>query len=199
MVRIAVTGGIACGKSRMALYMESCGISVCEADELAHTALSPDTKVYAGIIDAFGEGILDEAGQIDRRKLGEVVFEDRGKLARLNALVHPYVKEKISNWIADQERLGQKMAVVIIPLLFEAGMESGWDAVICVGCHPDVQQKRLIGRGLSIEECRQRIAAQMPQSDKIKNSDFVIWNDGSESLFEQKIDDVLEMIQEKVV
>jgi len=199
MVRIAVTGGIACGKSRMALYMESRGISVCEADELAHMALSPYTKVYADIIDAFGDGVLDEVGQIDRRKLGGIVFENRGKLELLNALVHPYVKDRISNWIVEQDCLGRKLAVVIIPLLFEAGMESGWDAVICIGSDPDVQQKRLIERGFSVEECRQRIAAQMPLDDKIKKSDFVIWNNGSESEFENKIDDVLEMIQEKVV
>jgi dephospho-CoA kinase len=197
MLRIAVTGGIACGKSRMALYLQSCSISVCDADDLAHAAFEPGTEVYYRVIDEFGAGIVDDKGIIDRKKLADIVFSDSSKLAELNKLVHPVVEHEISKWINVREQAGDKIAVVVIPLLFEAGMDGGWDAVVCVGCPPDLQQKRVMARGINVNECRRRIDAQMSIAEKMERSDFVIWNDGSEILFERKIDDVLKRIQEK--
>ena len=199
MLRIAVTGGIACGKSRMALYLRSCSISVCDADDLAHAAFEPGTEVYYRVIDEFGSDIVSDKGIIDRKKLADIVFSDSSKLAELNKLVHPVVEHEISKWINVREQAGDKIAVVVIPLLFEAGMDGGWDAVVCVGCPPGVQQKRLMARGLDLNECRQRVNAQMSVEDKMERSEFVIWNDGSEILFEERIDDVFKRIREKTL
>jgi dephospho-CoA kinase len=197
MLRIAVTGGIACGKSRMALYLQSCGVPVCDADDLAHAAFDIGRTVYNDVVEKFGAGITDDSGTIDRSKLAAIVFGDSSKLKELNKLVHPAVEKEISKWLSAREAAGDKAAVVIIPLLFEAGMDRGWDAVICVGCPPDVQLQRLMARGLDIEQCRHRIDAQMSLDNKMEKSDFVIWNDGSEILFEKRIDDIFKRIQEK--
>jgi len=197
MVRIAVTGGIACGKSRVALHLQSRGIAVCEADTLAHRALASGGAAYRSVVSAFGNAILAEAGEIDRGKLGDIVFADPGRLAELNRLVHPTVKADIEDWFAGLEGRDCRLAVVVVPLLFEAGMASGWDAVICVGCSPDVQQARLMARGFDEEACRLRIAAQMTLTEKMKKSDFEIWNDGSVEQLEERVDDVLRSIQER--
>lgn len=197
MVHIAVTGGIGCGKSRLALYLQSCHIPVCEADELAHIALARGSKVYVDVVDEFGAGILDVYGEIDRSQLADIVFGNVKKLEILNELVHPGIKEAIARWLESEQKSGESIAVVIIPLLFEAGMDSGWDAIISVGCSDDIQQKRLMGRGLSKNQCRQRILAQIPIAEKMKQSDFAIWNDEDEASFEKKIEDVFKMIQER--
>ena len=197
MVRIAVTGGIACGKSRVALYLQARGIAVCDADTIAHRALDCGGVVYQNVVRAFGSEILDDEGNIDRRKLGEVVFRDPDRLVDLNKFVHPVVKAEIERWLSAQLCEEQAMAVVVVPLLFEADMAHGWDAVVCVGCSPDVQRDRLMARGFDDDECRQRVAAQMPLSEKMKRSDFEIWNDGSEEQLEERIGEVLRLIWER--
>jgi len=197
MLRIAVTGGIACGKSRMALYLRSCGISVCDADDLAHEAFEPGRAVYNDVVEKFGVGVVAEDGIIDRKRLADIVFGDRSRLEVLNRLVHPAVEREISKWLNAREEAGDSIAVVIIPLLFEAGMDHGWDAVICVACPPDLQLQRLMQRGLDVEQCRLRVDSQMSMDEKMKRSEFVIQNDGSEILFEKRIDDILKRIQEK--
>jgi len=197
MVYIAVTGGIGCGKSHLALYLQSCFIPVCEADELAHKALSHGTKVYADVVSEFGMAILDDSGEVNRNKLAAIVFGCETKLNRLNALVHPFVKKEIINWLKSEEEKGASAAAVIIPLLFEVGMESGWDAIIAIGCSDETQNERLMKRGLSENQCRQRIASQMPVKDKMDKAEFAIWNDEDKKSFEKKIDDVLKMILEK--
>ncbi len=197
MVQIAVTGGIACGKSRVALMLQARGIAVCEADAIAHLVLGSDGPAYADVVDAFGAGILDDSGNIDRRKLGEIVFARPDQLVLLNGLVHPTVKARIANWLRAREQECCRMAAVVLPLLFEANMAHGWDAVIGVGCSPAVQRERLMARGFDEESCCLRIAAQMPLTDKMNRSDFRIWNDGSEEQLEQRVDDVLRSIRER--
>jgi dephospho-CoA kinase len=197
MVRIAITGGIACGKSRVASYLQTRGIAVCDADMIAHRALDSGGAAYGDIVRTFGSGVLDDAGEVDRRKLGDIVFTEPGKLTELNRLVHPAVKVEIEAWLNAQQRAECPMAVVVVPLLFEAEMADGWDAVICVGCSPSVQQTRLMARGFDAEACRQRVDAQMPLIEKMERSDFEIWNDGSEEQLEERVGDVLRSIQER--
>jgi dephospho-CoA kinase len=198
MVRIAVTGGIACGKSRMAEYLEACGIPVCDADAVAHRVLEPGGEAYAEVVEAFGPRVLGGDGEIDRVALGEIVFSDPRQMARLNGLVHPAVKAKIGHWLDAQTALLTPRVAVVAPLLFEAGMAEGWDAVVCVGCSPALQQSRLMERGIDAEGCVRRIEAQMGLAQKMAQSDFVIWNETSVAALEQQIDDVLKAIEERV-
>jgi len=197
MVRIAVTGGIACGKSRLALYLQSCHIPILEADEVAHIALAQGTNVYKDVVSEFGIVILDASGGINRSKLADIVFGNEAKLDKLNSFVHPIVKREIDNWLEAEEKKGETQVVAIIPLLYESGMDCGWDAIIAVGCFAEIQRERLMKRGLNETLCRQIIASQMSVEEKMKNSEFTIWNNEDEVSFEKKIDNVLKTIQER--
>ncbi len=196
MVKIAVTGSIACGKSRVATCLQERGVPVCEADIVAHQALAPDGAAYPEVVEAFGAGILTETSAIDRLKLGRVVFSDPLKMAILNRVLHPVVKIGIEQWLEEQARDETPMVAVVVPLLFEADMEQGWDAVICVGCSPEVQMDRLRSRGYDATDSERRVLAQMALSEKVKRSDYVIWNDGSVSALEKNVDEVLGAIEE---
>lgn len=197
MVRIAVTGGIACGKSLLARFLQANKIPVCEADEIAHGAMALGAKVYIDVIKEFGDDILGVSGEIDRNKLADIVFGNRSKLEKLNNLVHPFVKTKIKSWLESNENAGESLAVVIVPLLFEAGMDKGWDAIISIGCSYETQIERLKGRGFNISQCRQRIEAQIPVDQKMINADYSIWNDEDEKTFKKIIDGVLKTIRER--
>jgi len=197
MIRVAVTGGIACGKSLAASVMKAAGVPVCEADSVAHALMMPGNAVYNTVVDAFGSRILAEDGTINRSVLGEVVFNEAVARHRLNALVHPSVRTAIAGWLSQQEKAGEAMAVAVIPLLFEAEMAGDWNTVICVACQPSVQRERLGSRGLSETECRMRIEAQMPLAEKIERSDYTIWNDGDESMLSEAVRQVMNSIEER--
>ena len=195
MVRIAITGGIACGKSLVGKMFSDAGIAVCDTDELAHSLLVPGSAVYDRIIDEFGYEILDENGNINRGILGRIVFNDKKRLHILNEIMHPEIKKMFEGWLRSHET--DWAAAVLIPLLYESGMDSGWDYIVCVACSEDVQIKRLCERGLSVEDARLRIAAQMPVEEKMARADFVIYNDGTVSILKQEVEKIIQHILEK--
>lgn len=197
MIRIAVTGGIACGKSMAASFMKDLGVAVCDADTVAHFLMKQGTEPYHQIVEGFGPHILAADGSIDRRILGDVVFNDKERLGQLNAILHPAVKTEIREWLERQEASGSKMAAVVIPLLYEADMANGWDAVICIACSPALQMERLRARGFDEEASLARLRAQMPIEDKVKKADFQIWNDGSPDALSELIRQALKGIEEK--
>lgn len=196
MLKIALTGGIACGKSTVGNILKGRGIAVCEADHLAHALMMPGQAVHAAIVDAFGADILEPDGTISRLRLGARVFPDRAAREQLNALVHPHVRTFWEGWLAAQADGGAALAVVIIPLLYEAGMEQGWDAVICVQSPEAQQRERLQARGLSATAIAQRLQAQWPTAEKARRADHVIDNDGTETQLEQRTLDVVRRIRE---
>jgi dephospho-CoA kinase len=195
MIRVAITGGIACGKSLVGEMFSDAGTSVCDADDLAHSLMVPGTTVYKGIIKEFGECILAANGDIDRQKLGKLVFSDECARLILNGLVHPAVKELLESWL-DRHSM-EPVAAAIVPLLYEAEMADGWDAIICVSCGFDVQLQRLKERGFSEIEARQRISAQLPVYIKMENADFVIYNNGTILMLRKQVIKVLRHILEK--
>jgi dephospho-CoA kinase len=115
--------------------------------------------------------VLDSEGRIDRRKLAEIVFADKIKLARLNKIVHPDVLNSIERWLAEQERGGAPLAVVEAALLIEAGSQNRLERLVVVWCHPEQQHERLRARGWTAEQIEQRIAAQMPLEAKRRMAD----------------------------
>lgn len=195
MIRIAVTGGIACGKSLAASFMRAAGVAICEADTVAHALMEPGTAVFRRLLEEFGPGILSAGGGIDRRILGDMVFRDSEKRGRLNATVHPAVRVEIAQWLAREETAGTRIAAAVIPLLFEADMASGWDAVICITCAAPVQMARLQARGLNEADCRARLSAQMPLEEKSRKSDFTIRNDGSPEELSAQVMRTLKVIE----
>lgn len=186
MKKIALTGGIACGKTVAGTILAEAGYPVCEADAVAHDLMRPGQPVHDAVVRAFGPSILDAAGAIDRGRLGRLVFADPEKRETLNALVHPAVKAAIADWL-DRQPAGTAAAVVIVPLLYEAGLADGWDAVICVASPRAVQWQRLRDRGLSEEEARQRLAAQMATVEKMNRADRVVFNSGTKERLREQI------------
>ena len=179
MLRIAITGGIACGKSLVGSFLQAEGIPVCDTDDLAHEAMAPGSSVYAELVNAFGEEIVGEDKSIDRRILGAKVFGDMIQLRRLNAIVRPTVRQAWESWL-DSHDSGVRAAAVIIPLLFEIGVEhEGWDTIICVSAGIKEQKERLRNRGLSDSEVEVRISSQASLQEKMTKADHVLFNGSS--------------------
>jgi dephospho-CoA kinase len=186
--RIGLTGGIATGKSTVGqLLAERFGLPLLDADLYARGALAPGTPGARAVLARYGEAVAAGAGDaIDRAALGRVVFADPLERRWLEQLVHPLVRQRFE---AELERLAHAPEVVLmIPLLFEAGLESLCSEVWLVTCSPETQLQRLIGRdGLPEHEARARIAAQWPLARKQALADRLIHNDGDPEALEQQL------------
>jgi len=191
MTKIALTGGIACGKSVVGQILATLGIPVCETDEIGHTVLEQDAAVRTAVIGGFGQAIVGAAGRIDRDALARIVFASPDRLARLNAIIHPVIMRALRKWVDAQSGL----AAAIIPLLYEVGAEKDWDKVICVASPEADQLRRLSERGLAPDEARARIGAQMSLAMKMEQADYVIYNCGSKALLEEQTKQVLRIIR----
>jgi len=197
MICIAVTGGIACGKSLAGSHLAAAGWSVCEADEVAHGLYAPGGPAYDDVCALAGKALQRPDGSLDRRQLAGKVFASARLRADLNALLHPLVAKEIARWRASCAQAGVPGAAAIVPLLFEAGMAQGWDAVVSIGCRADVQHQRLVQRGLDEAAIAARLAAQWPLSRKMAAADFAIWNDGSPCELRIALDDVIRQVAER--
>jgi len=199
MVNVAVTGGIACGKTLVGSYLAEAGAAVLETDVVARELMRPGTNVFQSVVDAFGGSILAQDGTIDRACLGKKVFADRDTLATLNSLVHPAVRIEWERWLGDPAtaaRAPAGVAAVIVPLLFESAMADGWDAVVCVASSEAQQLARLEERGFDRESALARMRAQMPTAMKVDLSDYVIVNDGTRDMLKEQTIRVLARIAE---
>ncbi len=176
---VGVTGGIACGKSEVGRILGEMGFAVLDADVVARDLMDKGSPVFREVVDHFGERILSSEGEIARPILGKIVFEDSEERGVLNGLVHPAVRKRLSKWISERRAEGRS-AAVLIPLLFESGMESlGFDAVLCVSSPEAEVFRRLERRGLSRREAEQRIRSQMPTREKEKRANYVVPNGGT--------------------
>jgi dephospho-CoA kinase len=196
MKKIALTGGIACGKSLAGLFIQEEGVPVCDADQIAHAVMRPGSPVATEVLREFGSAIEGPDGGIDRARLAGIVFEEPGRLAVLNGLVHPAVRKAIDGWLAALPA-ATPLAVVIIPLLFEARMEQGWDGVIAVVSPKALQWQRLLERGLTAAEAARRLAAQWPQERKMERAEWVIYNCGTRELLRDQVKAVLRPMLER--
>jgi dephospho-CoA kinase len=169
MLRLGLTGGIASGKSAVAAMLREMGFAVLDADSLAHKLMEPGHPAYDEIAREFGPAIVDSTGRIDRAKLAALVFADRPKLDRLNAIVHPRVKEALLHQFEEWARQGTRDAAFVeAALLVEAGYNQELDGLVVAWSRPEQQLERLRARGLSDEEARRRIAAQLPVAEKLR-------------------------------
>ncbi len=174
---IGLTGNIATGKSSVLRMLERLGAKAIDADALAHHLMEPQTPVWLAIVEAFGEGILQPDGRIDRRRLGSIVFSDPDALKRLERIVHPAVIARTMEMI--QQATEPVVAIEAIKLI-EAGMHRQCHSLWVVTCTPQQQLERLMrSRNLSEEEARLYIAAQPPPEEKLKLADVVIDNSGT--------------------
>lgn len=189
--RVALTGGIATGKSHVRAQFEASGVPTIDADILARKVVEPGSAGLAAVVERFGCGILDEAGGLDRRRMGAIVFTDPSARRDLEAIVHPAVQQATDDWFAALDPGVHPFAIADIPLLFEVGRERAFDMSIVVACDPETQVTRVIARdGLTEAEARQRLAAQMPIDEKIRRADSVIWTNGTIAETNRQVDDI---------
>ena len=193
-MRIAVTGGIACGKSTVARMLERRGGEILDTDDIAHFLEGPGGTAVPEIEHAFGSVVVADDGSIDRRRLGSLVFGDAAALARLNAIIHPLISAEVDSWL--EKKTSAPFKAVLVPLLYEAGFDTmvRWDKVVAVVCSEAEQIRRLKGRGLNEAEARARIASQMPCAEKAARADCVICNDADMRTLEGQVDKVLESL-----
>jgi len=179
MMVIGLTGSIGTGKSEAARQLEALGASIISADQVGHEAYTPNTEAWEQVVAAFGDGILQEDGEIDRRKLGGIVFSDPGKLEQLNQIMHPRMARMVANKIEALRIEGVDVVVVEAALLFEAGWDSLVEEVWVTDSPEQMVIERLKNRnGLSEDEARKRISSQMDRSERLGKADFVIDNSG---------------------
>jgi dephospho-CoA kinase len=176
-----LTGGIASGKSTVSGFFADAGAHIIDADEIARTVVRPGSSAYHEIIDFFGDSILLPDGAIDRKRLGDIIFNDPEKKARLDAIVHPPVHKRTLTLIAEVGAATPEAVVILdIPLLLEARMETGLHEVIVVYVPESLQLKRLMNRdGLDRQAAMARIHSQMPIEEKRSRASIVIDNSGS--------------------
>lgn len=197
MLRAGLTGGIASGKSTVASMLRARDCLVLEADPLGHEFLEPGQQPYTEIVREFGAGILMSGGLVDRAKLGEIVFADAAKLARLNRILHPPILQVIRTWFGALDRAdGPRLAFVEAALIFEAGFNRELDKAVVCWCSREQQLERLKARGLTAREAEMRIASQMPIDEKRQRADEVIDCSVSFAETEQQVERALARLRE---
>jgi dephospho-CoA kinase len=199
-MRVALTGGIATGKSHVRTRFESLGIPTVDADVLSRDAVAPGTAGLAAVVRRFGANVCEADGTLDRRKVGAIVFHDPQARRDLEQIVHPYVREMTERWFASLDPERVPFALADIPLLFEGRREGDFDTVIVTACAPETQLRRLMARdGLGEAEARQRIAAQWPLEKKIAGADYVIRTDGTFDETNRQVDAVASRLRASTV
>ena len=194
--RVALTGGIATGKSHVRARLESLGIPTVDADILARDAVAPGSAGLGAVVRRFGTEVCGADGTLNRKKLGAIVFHDAQARRDLEQIVHPYVREMTERWFASLDSERVPFAVADIPLLFEGHRETDFEVVVVTACDPATQLNRLMARdGLPEADARQRIAAQWPLQEKIAKADYVIRTDGSFDDTNRQVDEIVSRLR----
>jgi dephospho-CoA kinase len=194
MQRVALTGGIATGKSYCLHRFAELGVPVIDADRLARDAVAPGSTGLAAVVERFGGGVLAPDGSLDRAALGRIVFADPRARAALEAIVHPEVYRRIREWSVNLAA-GTRLAIADIPLVYETGQEHEFDRVVVAACTPEEQLRRILARdGLPEPDARARIAAQWPIDEKVKRADIVIWTDRGNAETDAQVRRTYEML-----
>ena len=194
--RVALTGGIATGKSYIASRLLEAGVPVVDADQLAHDAVKPGTEALEKVRRRFGSGAVLASGEMDRRYVADVVFRDEAARRDLEAIIHPVVREGIEDFF---NRLPSEtpFGVADIPLLFETGREKQFEVVIVAACAPEAQIARLMTRGATREDAERRLGAQWPIEKKVARADYVIRTDGTYEQTDAAVSEVIESLRRR--
>ncbi len=197
MLKVGLTGGIGSGKSSVARRLAEYGALVIDADAIAREVVEPGTDALAEIVAEFGEQVLTPDGRLDRPKLGEIVFADEDRLARLNAIVHPRVGQRTQELM---ERAEEGTVVVYdVPLLVENGLADLYDVVVVVDVPVRTQVERVTAtRGMPEEQVRARIRAQATREQRRAVADILIDNSGSEQELDARVAEVWEELQRRL-
>ena len=187
---IGLTGGVGSGKSTVAEMLRELGATVVDADEAAHEVYAPGTPGFDAVVAEFGSDFVHD-GAIDRQKLGALVFNDEAARRRLNAIVHPLVREWMAARTAEAVERGDEIVIQDVPLLFENGLEDLFSSVLLVYAPEDIQLERLVqGRDVPPERARAIIAAQMPIDEKRRRAHHVVDNSGTFDQTRKQVEEV---------
>lgn len=198
-VKLGITGGVGSGKSFVCNRLKERGLRVVSADELARNAVLPGTPAYDKIVDYFGKDILSDDGTLDRKKLRGTITRDKEKKQMLEQFVHPEVFLQMEAAFQKSIQQHDPVIAVEVPLLFETGMEVFFDYVLTVSVDPELRIQRIIARDkISRAEAEALMKIQMPEAEKIKKSDFVIYNNGAISQTVTYIDRFYENFKNKI-
>ncbi|MEU1780462.1 MULTISPECIES: dephospho-CoA kinase [Streptomyces] len=196
MLKVGLTGGIGAGKSEVSRLLASYGAVVVDSDRIAREVVEPGTPGLAAVVAEFGPGVLTAEGALDRPALGAIVFADKGRLAALNAIVHPLVRARS----AELESAAGPDAVVVhdVPLLAENGLAPLYDLVVVIDAGTATRLDRLVRlRGMTPDEARARMAAQATREERLAVADLVIDNDGPLEALEPQVRAVWEQLRER--
>lgn len=186
---IGLTGGAGSGKSTVAAMFAELGAAVVDADEATHAVYEPGTPGFDAVVAAFGDEYVS-GGRIDRERLGELVFHDENARRRLNAIVHPLVRQWMAERTVEAAERGADVVIQDVPLLYENDLQGLFSAVVLAYAPPEVQMERLVGRGLARDRATAIIASQMPIDEKKPRADFVVDNSGSRDQTRRQVEDL---------
>ena len=197
MLQVALTGGIATGKSFVLARFAFHKVPTIDADTIARDVVRVGQPASADIRQRFGDDVFRSDGELDRQGLGARVFDNPEERRALEAIVHPHVRAAISRWFSMVETEGHaRFAVADVPLLFETGRRGEFDRVVVTTCTPSLQLERVMTRDdISETEARHRVSAQLPSEGKVAAADFVIRTDASEADTGRQVDEVIRVLQ----
>ena len=198
MLRVGLTGSIAVGKSFVADTLAQLGCRVLDADSTAREVVAQGTEGLRRVAEAFGAQVLQADGSLDRARLAEIVFADEERRKLLNSILHPLIIAAQDEWLREREREDPSgVAVIDAALMIETGSYRRFDKLIVVHCDPGVQLERLMRRNnLTREEAERRVAAQMPQGEKMRHADFLIDTSGSREETRRRVEAIYEKLKE---
>jgi dephospho-CoA kinase len=182
-----LTGGPGMGKTAAAEWLAREGVPVVDTDAIAREVVNKGEPGLEAVVGEFGSQVIDAEGGLDRAALAGLVFAKAEARGRLEAILHPLIRERWMKVAEEWRATGVKAGVVVIPLLFETGAEQEFERVICIGCSPRLQSARLHQRGWNAEQVAGRLSAQWPIEKKMDRSHFVIWNDSSVEVMREQL------------
>ena len=195
--KIALTGGIATGKTYVASRLRKAGVPIVDADALSREVVEPGSPALSAIRKRFGPDAVRRDGTMDRVRVGQIVFKDKRARLDLEAIIHPAVIKAINDFFNALPKR-TPFAVADIPLVYETGRDKDFDAIIVVACPRDMQLQRLMERNkLSKEDAERRLAAQLPIGEKVKKATYVINNDGSYESTNAQVDELIKKLGAK--
>lgn len=193
---VALTGGIASGKTTVANLLAEHGALLIDSDQLAREVVEPGTPGLAQVVTRFGEQVLTQAGSLDRQALGDIVFADAAARADLNAIIHPLVRRRRAELIA--QAAADQIVVSVIPLLVETGLVDQFDAVVVVDVPSQTQVARLVRRNdISPEQAQARLDAQASRAERLAAADWVVTNSGSRAELEAQVERLWSQMRSK--
>ena len=195
-MKIALTGGIACGKSTLAKFLKELGIRVLDADDVVHELEAPGGAAVPAIQAAFGPEVISPDGGVDRRALATVVFSDPARRRVLEGILFPRVRRRLVDFVAAS---GRELRIAVIPLLFESHWEGDYDIILAIASPQEVQVDRMMRtRGYTRAQAEARLAAQMPVAEKVARADFAVVNDATPQQLQEQTVRLVAWLKERI-